>query len=408
MVRNGDNNTYREVVLPLVHQSPLLLQGVLAVAASSMKLHDTRFHTAALRHQTAALRGLQQSITTKTTSSFSRLESLSLILMLCFFEIYSPGTSVTNADGVPVRPWRAHSQGVRNLFEQELLAKSHDPHYEKAILSFLCQYFASRSVLTYTTMSHHEDQQGILHDATYWLALVDRPRTEINPFAGCSNELLDLIVAITSQLRRQQLSPISGLGAQWEWVDEMERQLQNIDQFPPLKPSHDFFNSPRGDSVTEMASEDSVENTAEAFRLAALILLENIRRDLDDTADDTQTVDYVDQIFHLLESGVSIPPCGKLGSSSYLWPYFIAGCQMRCPQQQAAMLNHMRRLIAGNGADSWPRNSMAEQIQHILIHVWLITSRSDGTMTALVEENVMRTFVWESCMLSSRYVFEWI
>ena len=28
---------------------------------------------------------------------------------------------------------------------------------------------------------------------------------------------------------------------------------------------------------------------------------------------------------------------------------------------------------------------MAEQIQHILIHIWPITSRSDGTKTALVK-----------------------
>lgn len=197
MVRNGDNNIYRQVVLPLVHRSSLLLTAVLAVAASGMKLHDARFYTPALKYHAVALQGLQQSITTKKQTSFSRLETLGIVLMLCFFEICGPGTSPTDTNSMLARPWRAHSKGVRNLFEQELFAKSHHSHYERAIVSFLGQYFASRSVLTYTAMSPHEDQEGVLHDATYWLSLADRPRTEINPFSGCSSELLDIIMTIT-------------------------------------------------------------------------------------------------------------------------------------------------------------------------------------------------------------------
>ncbi|KAK7214126.1 hypothetical protein V2G26_021304 [Clonostachys chloroleuca] len=204
VVRNADNNNYRQVVLPLAYQSRLLLKAVLAVAANSARAHDARFHTAALQYQTEALQGLQKSISKKNRTSFSRLEILGIILMLCFFEIYSPTPGLIYANNVPIRSWRAHSQGVRNLLKECTFSNSHETHYERGILSFLGQYFASRSVLTYTAMSRNEDHESVFRDATYWLTLADRQGTEINPFAGCSNELLGLILAIAKEVRRQK------------------------------------------------------------------------------------------------------------------------------------------------------------------------------------------------------------
>lgn len=187
----------------------------------------------------------------------------------------------------------------------------------------------------------------------------------------------------------------------------MERRLQSIEQCQPGGSSPELFDKLRTQSWTDVYPAGSVQNTAEAFRLAALILLEDVRHSLGVT-DGLRTADCIDQIFRLLESGVSVPPLGKLGSSSYLWPYFIAGCHLRSPRQQAAMFDHIRWLISGNHADSWPRNTMAEQIQHTLMHVWLMTSRSNGTPAALLEENGRSVFVWESKSLPSRYVFEWM
>ncbi|KAL6359937.1 hypothetical protein LRP88_05633 [Fusarium phalaenopsidis] len=135
IVRNDYNKNYRQVVLPLVDKSKILLRAILAFTANRVKLQDNRFQTIALRHQAAVLQGLQQSLSTKKRTSFSRLEILSTILMLCFYEIYNPGSSPTDLHGLPTRAWMAHSGGVRKLLDLRLL-ESHDSHYEKAIVSF--------------------------------------------------------------------------------------------------------------------------------------------------------------------------------------------------------------------------------------------------------------------------------
>lgn len=406
VVRNADNNNYRQVVLPLAYQSRLLLKAVLAVAANSARAHDARFHTAALQYQTEALQGLQKSISKKNRTSFSRLEILGIILMLCFFEIYSPTPGLIYANNVPIRSWRAHSQGVRNLLKECTFSNSHETHYERGILSFLGQYFASRSVLTYTAMSRNEDHESVFRDATYWLTLADRQGTEINPFAGCSNELLGLILAIAKEVRRQKTAQSPPSFTQREWANEMKRRLQSIQQHPPAESSSALINVLSGQSEANIPPEVSAEKTAEAFRLAALILLEDTHYNRS-TIDATEAVDPLSRMFQLLDSGYSIPPFGKLGSSSFLWPIFIAGCHLRCSQQQGTMLDYTTKLISGNESDYWPRNTMAERIQHVMIHVWLVTSRSNEAMAATEAGNGTDNFVWESGMLTSKYVFEW-
>ncbi|KAK1846869.1 binuclear zinc transcription factor [Colletotrichum chrysophilum] len=60
IVRNGYNKSYRQVILPLVNKSNILLRAILAFTANRVKLQDDRFRTVALRHQAAVLQGLQQ------------------------------------------------------------------------------------------------------------------------------------------------------------------------------------------------------------------------------------------------------------------------------------------------------------------------------------------------------------
>ncbi|KAK1845253.1 hypothetical protein CCHR01_12108 [Colletotrichum chrysophilum] len=196
-----------------------------------------RFRTVALRHQSAVLQGLQQSLNKKKRTSFSRLELLSTILMLCFYEIYNAGQSPKDLHGLPTRPWMTHAGGVRRLLDLCQL-ESHDSHYEKAVVSFLSQYFASRSVLAFTSLSPLEDGVEIVDHAWYWLGMADRPPQEINPFAGCSNEMLTSILVITSRMRhigRSRSQPLPSL--QQTSANMMAKSLFAMDQHPPAETS---------------------------------------------------------------------------------------------------------------------------------------------------------------------------
>ncbi|KAL4884124.1 fungal-specific transcription factor domain-containing protein [Aspergillus karnatakaensis] len=405
LVRNGDNNNYRQVVLPLVFQSRLIFSTVLAVAANRLQLQDSRFQAVALRYQNQALNGLQRSVAVKEPTWFSRIEVLSTILMLCFFEIYSPATGPTYLDGVPIRPWKAHADGARQL-ESSTCPDSRDTDYERAILSFLSQYFASKSILTYTAVAPTEDKNELLQASIHWLRSVDRPFDEINPFSGCSNELLELIMDITSHLRRRQRLWASSADYYRRWINKTRRHLHHIRQYPPAKSSSCLLDGLESANQAIHKPETVIEKTAEAFRFAALILLENTT---DHTSDLTRsrTTDSINGIFNLLQSAGHIPPYGKLGSSSYIWPYFIAGCHMRDTRQQTVLLEHMARLTWTKDSGTWRRNTVLERFQDILVHVWELLEHRSATI--LVDEtSESQCFIWETMCPAMYPGFEWV
>jgi Fungal specific transcription factor domain len=403
MVRNGNNNNYRQVVLPLVYQSHLLLKTVLAVAANRLKLHSGGFQTVALRYQNMALKGLQQSIITKKRTWFSRIEILSIILMLCFFDIYDPSPGPTDQNGLRVRPWATHSHGIRHLLEEETITESQDTQYEQAILSFHSQYFISRSILTYTAMLPHEDQGGILQSAFYWLDMADRPANEINPFAGCSNKLLRLILSITYQLRRGKCMVDPRSNHYKGWANKTRRQLMCIQQYSPTNTPSDVFGNLSDHNWNNTCSGASVEQTAECFRLAALILLESIPSD----HSESRVSEYLSHFFQLLQSGIYIPPSGKLGSSSYFWPCFVAGCHLRCPRQQACMFDHLAALTS-DSPGMQASYTMARQIQNTLVDVWAVMR--DYNLTSILIDNGdwSTRFVWEDIDILDNFAFEWV
>lgn len=398
IVRNGFNENYRQVVLPLVNKSNILLRAILAVTANRVKLQDGRFQTIALRHQAAVLQGLQHSLSVKKPSSFSRLEMLSTILMLCFYEIYNPGPSAVDSHGLPIRPWMTHSGGVRRLLEQGLL-ESHDSNYEKAIVSFLSQYFASRSVLAFTSLSPLEDQSEVVDNAQYWLGIADRPAEEINPFAGCSNEMLKLILVITLRLRQvgqsQSQPPPS---SQQTWATMMAKKLFAVDQMTPTESRH-------GDASVGLLSGHStslIKKTSEAFRWAALVLLGNFYPKSDLAAQE-QTETYLDQLGEIIDSGLALPRCGALGSSSYVWPYFITGCHLHTLDQQTSLGRRIKQLLSRSEAASRSSRATSGQILHVLEETWSVWD-GHGAATCASEDS----FLWERAMLRSNQVLEWV
>lgn len=399
IVRNGYNENYRQVVLPLVDKSKILLRAILAFTANRVKLQDDRFQTIALRHQAAVLQGLQQSLSTKKRTSFSRLEILSTIIMLCFYEIYNPGSSPTDSHGLPTRAWMTHSGGVRRLLDLGLL-ESHDSHYEKAIVSFLSQYFASRSVLAFTSLSPLEDQSEVVDHAQYWLGMTDRPTEEINPFAGCSNEMLKSILVITWRVRQvgQSLSQPPPSCLQQTWANMTAQKLLSMDQLAPVE-------NRNGNAIAGLLGRHSdrmvttlLEKTSEAFRWAAVLLLGNLYPESDPTAH-AQTGTCLGRLDEILDSGLAVPQRGALGSSSYVWPYFVAGCHLQTLDQNASLGQRIRRLLTRN----WSGDTTSRQILHVLEEMWSLLPGHRATACTNGD-----SFLWRSAMLSSHQVLEWV
>ncbi|KAF3812028.1 hypothetical protein GCG54_00015578 [Colletotrichum gloeosporioides] len=398
IVRNGYNKSYRQVILPLVNNSNILLRAILAFTANRIKLLDERFQTIALRHRAAVLQGLQQSLNNKKRTSFSRLEILSTILMLCFFEIYNPRQTPKDPHGLPTRPWMTHAAGVRRLLELGPL-ESHDSHYEKAVVSFLSQYFASHSVLAFTSLSPLEDQIEIFDHAHFWLDLADRPPEEINPFAGCSNELLKSILVITSRMRQVAQSRSQLLSSlQQTWAGMMAKRLFAMDQLPPADRIDGVASAELPSRHADPTPTTILGKTSEAFRLAAVVLLGSLYPQIDITAHE-QTERCLDRLGEILSSGVAVPQHGALGASSYLWPYFVAGCHLQTLDQKASLSRRIRPLFSQN----WPSDTASGQILCVLEEVW---SLPVGHRAAICTDR--NSFLWKSAKLNRHQVLEWV
>ncbi|KAH0421497.1 hypothetical protein CcaCcLH18_13395 [Colletotrichum camelliae] len=395
IVRNGFNKNYRQVLLPLANKSNILLKAILAFTANRLKLQDDRFQTVALRHQSAVLQGLQQSLNNKKRTSFSRLELLSTILMLCFYEIYNAGQSPKDLHGLPTRPWMTHAGGVRRLLDLGTV-ESHDSHYEKAVVSFLSQYFASRSVLAFTSLSPLEDGVEIVDHAWYWLGMADRPPQEINPFAGCSNEMLTSILVITARMRqigRSQSQPLPSL--QQTSANMMAKSLFAMDQHPPAESRDGDTSAKLQRQHADQTPTNLLGKTSEAFRLATVVLLGNLYPEIDLEAHE-QTRICLDRLDEILDSGIAVPERGALGSSSYMWPYFIAGLHLQSLDHNASLARRIRQLLSRNDTASGQILCVLEEIWPLLVG-HKVAARSSGY-----------SFLWESAMLNRHQLLEWV
>ncbi|VUC32832.1 unnamed protein product [Clonostachys rosea] len=407
VVRNGFNNNYRQVVLPLADKSDILLKAILAVTANRMRLQDARFQTIALRHQAAVLQGLQRALRISKRTCFSRLEILGTILMLCFYEIYSPALRPVDACGAPSRAWKSHSVGVRKVLEQGSSEK-HDSRYETAIVSFFSQYFASRCVLTYTALSPTEDQDELIDNAQYWLKLVDRPASEINPFSGCSNEMLRIILIITSRLRQLGQSNLKcPPKSEQLWADMMLEKLVTIEQHMPDSSSDDTKDHHSAAVGTSDTHPTTLKIWCEAFRLAALIMLGNFYPQTDLAAQQRRH-EYLCQFGDILKSGISLPDDGKLGSSSYAWPCLIAGSHLPPPNEYTSLKSQINDIFSHAQLESPTSDTMSGRIRSVLEATWSRRNGLDGNASIIVRYDGADVFLWEKALLHDRQILEWV
>lgn len=391
-LRDGNNHLYREIIIPIAFESDLLRKSVLAVGANRLKIQNV-----ALKHQTGVLGELQRRLpgTAKSIdqspASLLRVEILAVILLLSFYEL----DSASGTDDSTFQPWRIHMQGAQNLLQDSSPQPTSSwASMEIGIISFLAQYFACRSCLSYATTLLSETDDELFPSAQYWLSRIDRPTQEINLFAGCSNELLGLILIISKEIRSAQHGKSQHAFESWRC------SIQEIQQHIPSPVC----------STTPNTQMNAIVSTAEAFRLATLVLLE-LLEGLSICSDANRSIETpaLSKLYDLLVTRDTplVSACGSLGASSYLWPYYIASCYLVNEEERQNLHQTLRAMSGSTSSKIKDGMQQANLIDHILSMLEDVPSPSPRCYTPLqVSSNEM--FIFEDPLFpTNQHSLQW-
>ncbi|KAH8680069.1 fungal-specific transcription factor domain-containing protein [Tricladium varicosporioides] len=328
---DGHNNNYRSIVIPLSLHSPLLLRSVLAVAANHVKARNPNLGPIALQYQGSTLKSLSKALS-DVTCSISKTEMLGTILMLCLFDI-SRGTA---------KSWMRHLEGARRILE--LPSFKQGSSFQDAVSSFLGQYFASRSIIEFTTSGDLMDKGFLLDGARYWLNKIARPKEEINCFTGCSNELLEIVVEICERVRaHKQTFWRRDCQAQKKWKANIEERLNSLSQSLATYPMTDPRSSPP-QSMPRVSSAASVGNSAEAFRQGAILLLHQIEPYI--PSDDLLVRSCTRNILDLMHT---TPPPLFAARANFFWPYIMAAYYAKLDEDRVLIMSRLSEMAKYEG-----------------------------------------------------------
>lgn len=335
---DGKDNGYKHVIIPILLNSSLLMRSVLAVSANHLRFQDTRYHVTALQYRGSTLRSLQRLISNPGKTSKSEL--LSTILMLCFFDI---------SDGCQ-SDWTKHLKGARQVMMQPY--SSPDAHSATEVITFLAQYFASHSIMAYTALADPRKEKSLKAGGKFWLKQIIRPEQEIDAIVGCSKELMGIILDISSRVRDARNPRISmcseAQADQITWKQAMDLRLQTLQQTVPSSPH------------TTSISASRLQYTAEAFRDAALLLLQYLDPQ-PPSLSASRTRQWVTDILFLLEK-CPINPSGSRSSS--LWPLFIAACHVENDEERLLLLGRFHNM------ESRKRFGNIKPVREVVEWVW--------------------------------------
>jgi hypothetical protein len=388
---DGQDNGYRNVIIPISVSSPLLLKSVLAVAANHLRFQDPSYRIAALEYRGITLKNLQLSLQCET-GTVSQPELLSTILMLCFFDI---------SDGCK-SDWMDHLDGASKVLTQ-LSASSQERRANRAILSFIGEYFASHNIMAYTALAHptRERERTLLEGGLNWLSLINRPDQEIDCVVGCSKELMSIILEVSQKIRHQHMASTAQERHDiFLWKMRTENRILELNQ--EIATSSDSVTRPLNNPTQSLST---LRYTAEAFRHATLILLQYLApTSSSPVATQTAIQTSVRTILDLV-SRCPISPIGARSSS--LWPNFVAACHVTADEDRVLVLSRFHEM------ESRKRFGNIRPVREVVECVWKQADlRADGAGTPGVggdettglpgelrgNEEVKRCFVWEEAM----------
>ncbi|SPO07233.1 uncharacterized protein DNG_09927 [Cephalotrichum gorgonifer] len=394
---DSHSNTWRRVIIPISFQSHLILQSCLAAAANQLRHLSPTYSQIALRYHGSCLHSLHRHVSalssprnchSATNVLYTKTEILGAVLMLCVFDYSDNAFRKTRSHA----GWKVHLEGARRILESTAATGpgSVSPECDRALSSFLGHYLTARAVLSYATLADTAEGESLLRGARYWLLRTVRPAWEINPFAGCSNEVLGILLDVMEEIRRR-----AGLtrseGGEDVILLELRGRIDGAVQLLPTSrstPANSVSTDDQlswsslewGGSVNPSVPSSSAMSLtiAEAFRQAAKLLLQYLLADPGGWGGERrggmrECASAILASLSGLKSSVKV----RQGHSIFLWPYFLAACHVVDAGERSAVLDMFRELKgAGKGARSVVV-SMVEVIESVWKHSDL---QEDGGM----------------------------
>lgn len=416
---DGDANTCRRVIIPISFRSQLVLQSCLAAAANQMTRLQSSYSQAALRYRGSCLTSLHRHIAYLSSGQIptmvaTKTEILGAILMLCFFEYYNDSFK----DSIAHRSragWRAHLDGARKILE--LNPTSDSAQCDQAVTSFLGHYLAGHSVLSYATLVEPSEGEALYKGGRYWLRRTVRPINEINPFAGCSNELLAIVLEIIARIRKASLKnseenkyfAIEMLTCLKSLAQHSPATKEDIHQSTIVSEVLDPWDHMTASSHPTTRTSHPVQQTSLAvpndFRHSAVILCCYLDTSIPLTSN-AEVQQSVSAILSTLCDGFDAPVWAKVdqGHSIFLWPYFIAACHAFQDEDRVVLVKKFRSLAGRTGMLRRVVEPMLDIVQDVWKQHDLEGCASNGQEC---DNERYFTFSWERALWKRGWAFNW-
>lgn len=283
---------FAALILPFsVSSSPVVLQSILALAASHRARQDVTFKTAALQLSGGVLRYLGRRMITDDTAQVALdPETLVITMMLCLIGI------IHDCD----ERWVVHLKGARDIIRlrrQALLTAAPQSQSAVQLVDFSEKFFAYQDIIGRTACGEEP-----IFDGDFWVSHGTSKDTDA--WLGCSPELVSILCDIT-ELSRQR-SRDSAVATSVPFLSHtctLEKRLGRLEQ-----------------RVVD-PEDDILQKMAELKRLAAVLYLECAIRGAQPSS--SQVSGSVTQIlrlvFALLERDVT---------AGLAWPIFVAAVEL--------------------------------------------------------------------------------
>lgn len=283
---------FATLILPFsISNSPMVLDSLLALAASHRARQDTTFRATALQLSGGVLRYLSNRMTTTDTTRVALdPETLVITMMLCLMGI------THDCD----ERWVVHLKGARALVRlrrQALLSAAPQSQSTAELVGFSEKFLSYQDIIGRTACGEEP-----IFDGDFWVS--HGTSNDTDAWLGCSPELVSILCEITELSRQRSRNPAAANSDLFlTQAYSLEKRLDRLEQ-RVLDPE-----------------DDILQTTAELKRLSAVLYLECAIRGAQPNSPrvSASITQILRLVFTLLERGVT---------AGLAWSIFVAAVEL--------------------------------------------------------------------------------
>lgn len=283
---------FATLILPFsISNSPVVLNSILALAASHRARQDAAFKATALQLSGGVLRYLGRRMrTTDTTQVALDPETLVITMLLCLMGI------IHDCD----ERWVVHLKGARDLIRlrrQALLSAAPQSQSAAELVDFSEKFFAYQDIIGRTACGEEP-----IFDGDFWVS--HGTSNDTDAWLGCSPELVSILCEITELSRQRSGNPdVATSDLFLSRTYSLEKRLGRLEQ-RVLDPE-----------------DEILQTTAELKRLSAVLYLDCAVRDAQPKSPQVSAsvTQILRLVFALLEREVT---------AGLAWSIFVAAVEL--------------------------------------------------------------------------------